>query len=290
MYIDVIFVITIFIYIYTIINKNRKIEGFDSDLPNNIWMYWQNKPNSKKPIYLDLCYKTIIKNCNNFKVRLLDENSVYKYLPNLRRDLDENMSIPQKTDYIRINLLYNYGGIWIDSDTIVVKDLFPLLKYLDRYEYIGFGCTGLYCNKLPTGKPKPSNWVMISRKHGKLMNNCIKEADKILNNKKYLLKIDYHILGRVLLWKNIKYLIDNEKWDYLHISSKCTERDSSGIKYKNKRLLTNEEYDSDCRNKIYFLPIYNTAPGFPPWFKKLSENEILSSNMLISKMFNIALK
>ena len=43
-------------------------------------------------------------------------------------------------------------------------------------------------------------------------------------------------------------------------------------------------------NKTYFVPIYNTAPGFPQWFKILSKTDILKSNFLISKLFRKALR
>jgi hypothetical protein len=77
-------------------------------------------------------------------------------------------------------------------------------------------------------------------------------------------------------------------WDYYHWDSKCIERDSKGIKYINNRLLSNENIDKNCK-KLLFIPIYNTAPGFPEWFNKMSEKEILNSNFLISKLFRKAL-
>ena len=67
---------------------------------------WRNKAS-----YLELCYKTIVKNCQkSSNVHLLNEKSVYNTLTNLRNDLDEKCSIIQKADYIRISLLKEYGG------------------------------------------------------------------------------------------------------------------------------------------------------------------------------------
>lgn len=269
--------------------KYCNLENFSVDKPN-IWMYWENKPNKSKPEYLKLCYKTIVKNCkNSFHIKLLNEKTVFKYLPNLRKDLDKYMSIPQKTDYIRLSLLKKYGGIWLDSDTIVIKDLYPLYKHLDKYEFVGFGCTGVRCNRVESGYPRPSNWVLISRKGGKLVTECLKEADNIINNRPMVLKYKYHIIGRILLWAQIDKLLKTDKWNYLHLPSKCIERDSIGDKYVNGRLVSDENYDKKCDSKIYFLPIYNTAPGFPKWFLNMQESDILKSNMLISKMFRKAL-
>ena len=256
-----------------------------------IWMYWENNPNKNKPNYLNLCYQTIVKNCSkNFHINLLNEKSVYNFLPKLRKDLDKFMSIPQKTDYIRLALLNKYGGIWIDSDTIVIKDLYPLYKKLYKFEFIGFGCTGYKCNTIESGYPRPSNWVLISRKGGRLVSECLKEADRIIKNNPKILRYRYHIIGRILLWNKIDELRKTNKWDYLHMPSKCIERDSIGIKYINGRLLSDQDYDNKCKNKIYFLPIYNTAPGFPKWFIDMTEKEIIESDMLISKMFKLALK
>ena len=68
-----------------------------------IWLYWQNKPGKTMPVYLQLCLDTIYKKCNrDFEINLLNEKTVYNYLPDLRTDLEE-LQIAQKTDYIRID-------------------------------------------------------------------------------------------------------------------------------------------------------------------------------------------
>jgi hypothetical protein len=255
---------------------------FNENNKKNIWMYWENKNGTKKPSYIELCHKTIFKNCNDFNIHLLDEKTIHNFLPNLRRDLDNKLSIPQKADYYRYQLLYTYGGIWLDSDIIVFKSLEPLMEKLDKYDYIGSGCNDNNCNK--TGYPKPSNWMMISKKNTKFMKMCIDECDTILNSSK---NINYHKLGRELLWKNIN-ILKCSGWDYYHLSSICMERDSKNIKYRNKRLISKEEVDNKCNNQ-YLVPIYNTAPGFPQWFKDMNEDDHLKNNILFSKLLKKAL-
>jgi len=294
----IICLIVYWIYLY----KKMNIENFEdisksieqNELPYHIWMYWENKPGKTKPIYLDLCYKTIIKNCPRFKIHLLDQNTVKNFLPNMRPDLSSKLErIPMKTDYIRYNLLYHYGGIWLDSDIIVFKDLSDIIKKLQEYEYIGFGCHegDKKCQASMYGYPKPANWVMISRKHSLLLKHCINKADKLLDiHDNSYFNTHYHILGRNLIWDCIQEIKSkNKNWDYLHMSSKCIERDSKGRKYTNQVNMTMEDVDEYCKNKKYFMPIYNTAPGFPKWFLDLSETEILNSTLLISKHFKEAL-
>ena len=252
----------------------------------NIWMYWENKRNKDRPKYIDLCFDTIKKHCSkDFKINILNEKTIHNYLPNLRPDIQYKLSIPQKTDYYRYNLLYKYGGIWLDADTILFSSLKKLLKHLNKYDYIGSGCHDKKCKN--TGYPKPSNGVMISRKNTKFMRMCISYCDRLLDNVLDK-KINYFDLGRNNMWENIE-LLRSEGWDYYHCSSICLERDSNDKKFVNKRFISNEDIDEKCKGNLIYIPIYNTAPGFPLWFKNLSKDDILKGFMLISKLFRLSL-
>lgn len=288
------FLLLIFLFLLIKIKINRAVtksrENFETyKRPMNIWMYWENKPGKTKPTYLKLCFDTVFKNCDkNFTINLLDQDSIHEYLPNLRDDLDEKLNIPQKVDYYRLKLLEKYGGIWLDSDTIVLKDLSPIIDKLDDYDFVGMGCIGAHNCKC--GFPNPSNWVMASKKNTAFIKSCIQLADYLLdNNDRDFFRRKYHSLGRNLLGG----VIDNFRsagWKYYHYKSACLERDSEGNKLTNGRLLQDEKIDEKCENESLLLPIYNTAPGFPPEFLSLSKQDILKQKMLISKYFRKALE
>ena len=275
------FIISIFYICILKIKKNNKPK---------IWLYWENKPGSKKPEYLKLCYDSVVRNCSkDFDINLLNEKTVYNFIPDLP-DLSF-LKIPQKTDYIRLCLLKKYGGIWLDSDVIVINNLLPLIKKLDTYEFVGFGCHTKNCIKNTNGFPKPANWVLVSRKNGKLISNCLDKAKYVINKSKGKIKKNYHKIGRKLFWSEINNLLINDKnWKYYHYNSKCIERDSHGKKLINKRMISKENIDKNCIDKLLFVPIYNTAPGFPKWFLKMSREKLLKSNYLISKFFRLSLK
>jgi len=258
---------------------------------NNIWLYWENKPGKTKPEYLKLCEESVYKHCSeDFRIYLLDENTVYDFLPNLRKDINQ-LTIPQKTDYIRLHLLNKYGGIWLDSDILVMQNLLPIVYKLNNYDFVGFGCHYRNCSK--GGYGSPANWVMASKKNGILIDKCINNCDKILkkNTMQFLNnKSNYFKLGRNIIWDQIKYCKKNIKnWDYYHFDSKCLERDSNHVKIRNKRLISKENIDPKCENKMLFIPIYNTAPGFPKWFLNLNKEQLLKQNLLISKLFRKSL-
>lgn len=261
-------------------------------VPNFLWMYWETPPNKSKPSYIDMCIETVYKNCSkNFEIHILDQNSVRTFLPDLRPDLN-SLRIPQKADYIRLALLKKYGGVWMDADIIVLKDFFQYMNLLKHEDFVGFGCHHPSCLKNPVGYPRPANWTLISRPNGRLISNCLDKANQILNtysNAEMHQSKNYHILGRNLLWGEIDALLATQTWDYHHVSSQCLDRDSKNEKWTNKRAISREPFDISCLRRLSFVPVYNTAPGFPPWFHQMSRAEILKDNMLISQMFRIGL-
>jgi hypothetical protein len=228
-----------------------------------------------KPAYIDLCYDSILHNCKNcFEIHRLDEKSILKYLPELNPANLDHLSIPHKADYYRYALLEKYGGIWIDADIIVSKCLCPLYKKLmeSDSDYMGFGCgrSRQSCSENPDGKNNPTNWLMISKPNTKFMKCVRQSAEEVIFQKK---DFQYHEIGKLALEKCISHMNHNEDWDYIHIPSSCNEYDSRGNKLNNIMKPYNVR---DCSSKRYFFPLYNTAPGYPDWFKNLSKDDLLN--------------
>ena len=44
-----------------------------------------------------------------------------------------------------------------------------------------------------------------------------------------------------------------------------------------------------CLENSIFMPMYNTAPGFPKWFNKMTIDEILKKDIYISRVFRYSL-
>jgi hypothetical protein len=105
-----------------------------------IWLYWQNKTkDSVKPPYLDVCLDTIKKNCgDSFEIIVLDD----KIIPVVSRSIDPNFvniePLGMRADYIRFCLIHEYGGIWVDCDTVVLKDLSFMIEDLKTHNFVAF--------------------------------------------------------------------------------------------------------------------------------------------------------
>ena len=284
-------VLTILYTLYRYTHKSKKVRvniKRTNHIPNNVWLYWENKENSVMPTYIRMCHESVIKNRGKeLNVTILNENNIRKYLPYLREDIND-LSIPQKADYIRLAILNEYGGIWLDSDIIVLKPLSPFLEKLKNYDYVGFGCHGFYCTKTKNGYGNPANWAMISRKGGLLIKSCLKAANNILDSNINLsYNRNYHKMGRELIWKEIGILKAKTTWDYFHNTSVGIERDINGNKITNPRLMSDEKLDNSYES--HFVPLYNTAPGFPESFLRKTRQQILNNNSLVSQLFRKAL-
>ena len=154
------------IILIILIILKKKVEKFETK--PYIWTYWENLPGKKKPEYIDLCFESMKKHCSkSFNIVILNENSIKNYLPNINPNIKniKKEEIFKLVDYYRLLLLYKYGGIWLDADTIVFKNLISLIHKLDKdnLSYIGFGCSS-GTNKFKCRSITPSNGVMVAKK------------------------------------------------------------------------------------------------------------------------------
>ena len=278
----IIILIIIFTYFFIVLNNNLSKEHFsqlktisEKSKPK-IWQYWETMPGKKKPGYIDLCMNSVKHNCERcYEIIHLDNKNIYKYLPEIKDMNFSQLNLPQKVDYYRYALLEKYGGVWLDADILVTKCICPFYNKLKNSDYVGFGCgfDKKTCSKSMDGYSRPLNWFMISKANTPFIR-CVKNnaLNKINKANELERPLPYHDIGKVVLKECYEKLnSDGNKWEYEHISSKCQEYDTNGNKLNNIMIDFNWQ---DCEKERIFFPLYNTAPGYPDWFKNLSEEEL----------------
>lgn len=249
-----------------------------------IWLYWDNVNTNKTPDYIILCRETVKKNCSqNFNIIELNKDNIDKWLPELKdfkKSIDP-LIIAHKVDIYRIMLLYKYGGIYLDSDIIVMKDLSDIVHKLKKYDFVGFGCSFEECKN---GYGKPSNWLLASRPNTRLMGMILKyQLEKIKN------KIEYHDIGKNAIWHVMDQLIKEE--DYQYYQYDCTydgTRDINGKWITSDMVFSNKtiEYDNERNFLVYVF--YNT--GMDDNIKKMTRNELLNKKWNFTKYLKKSLK
>lgn len=102
----------------------------DSKFRNKIWICWWQGYNNA-PELVKRCIDSIKKYSGSYEVILIDESN-YKDFINMPEWLEKkkNNGIISRThlsDYLRLSLLANHGGIWVDSTFLCTENCFERL-------------------------------------------------------------------------------------------------------------------------------------------------------------------
>jgi FkbM family methyltransferase len=95
-------------------------------------MYWEGDV----PAWINACQRTVFAHAPD--VRLLGPAD-FDALRDCDRDIDlSRLCSAHRADFLRAFLLARFGGIWIDSDCIVLRSLSPVLDLLDEHTFVGY--------------------------------------------------------------------------------------------------------------------------------------------------------
>lgn len=258
----------IFLIFIVFFTKNYENFTFDK-IP--LWTFYDEK-NSK--IYLDICLETIKKyTADDFDLILLDSNSIKRYLPDFNFESLNNLMEDDKINYIKFKILENYGGLWIDINTIVFDNLKVFTDKLIQYDFIGFGCINNYCDNNYYSKPIIN--IMGARKNSLLLKIILDLFDEKINSNTNIENIYNDIF-----WPSIKeYCKDNEYYHFKPIYSSIYDEDKTIIR-SDKIFSKNFLKIDDIENlKVYNI---NFSEDEDDSFYSFNKNHILSSNKCIS--------
>lgn len=97
-----------------------------------VWIYWEGHC----PDWIKTCRKTIY--AHGGDVNLITP-AIFDSIREEDRDIDlSHLYIAHRADFIRAYLLAKFGGLYIDSDCIVMKPLQTLFPILDDYDFFAF--------------------------------------------------------------------------------------------------------------------------------------------------------
>ena len=96
----------------------------------NIYMYWINKEYNLILILRNLIYLHST-NGKGYNVHLITDKNINDYVDNIP-DYFYKLCPAHQADFIRVNVICDYGGIWLDSDTIVLESLDTLFDIIDN--------------------------------------------------------------------------------------------------------------------------------------------------------------
>lgn len=104
------------------------VDSFDGEQPENapIWVCWWTGEEDA-PLLVKQCIKSIKNNAGSHSVILITKYNYRDYVDIPAYILDKvdkgNMCLAHFADYIRVALLKNYGGLWLDATVFCSKSL-----------------------------------------------------------------------------------------------------------------------------------------------------------------------
>jgi Capsular polysaccharide synthesis protein len=100
-----------------------------------IYQYWETR--GTKPGYIDGLRAIAAKNARVPLVLVTPEN-LSEHLPDVPREILAIPELAHKADMLRAMLVARHGGMWLDSDALVLKPLDHLFRWLDDYDFVAF--------------------------------------------------------------------------------------------------------------------------------------------------------
>ena len=271
-----------------------------------VWMYWENPPGHSKPVYLDLCVETITRHLGSYALQLLDEQSVTDYI-----DLPERIRHPgippdRRADYIRYALLYQYGGVWLDHDCILVRDVDDMVEpYVEQAGFvIGTDTTTSGLHTPPQGGPhKPIMAyysVMASVPGCEILNETLRAMHHAVS---YFslpgLKSRFASFIRQSVWRAssgpvswtgydtsmLKHILPKHEF-YAHPVSRLGLSWSRHKEYYQEI----EDISAYLTNKPFCFNLYHSSGGMGRDLQHATRTQLLSGPSLLARLFRLALQ
>lgn len=171
---------------YTVKYDNDIMHEIEDD--GYVFVFWYQGVQSAPPV-VKACIASVKKWCVNRKVVVLDKYNIREYanMPAcaLERLRNGDISIVHFSDFLRITLLREHGGFWIDATNFLLK---PIPEYALSYSF--YSLNGAYDKDLGF---KWTSWFLYAKK-----------GDIIINNM-------YHFLEEY--WKKYNTILTYVFWD-----------------------------------------------------------------------------
>lgn len=258
-----------------------------------IFTFWE--PHNSIPGYISLCIDTWKKYFpSNYKIIILDYSNIRNYLGyNLFKQIScKDMSLPIQADAIRVAILHKFGGIWLDSDSIIINSNFTTLFNKSDLQMFG------------NSKTKCHLGVIYANNKSIILKTWLNE---IINN----IKIYKHklFLKRIFPTKTFKESYAKSRiWCYLGngilnrlLINETSEKDFKAIDLKYSNTLPDQLYPNGTPkekylnfyfSKNYMNSFLENCKGIimlhnswtPSKYKKMSKEEFLHQDIMLSHL------
>ena len=146
-------------------------------LPKKIYGYWDNlEGNSVIISHINTWHRNI---APDWEIIILNQNNVKNYVSKEFMDRYQNLNSVRFSDFLRLELLKNNGGVWMDVSTIVTNGRFLDEYYNEMHKNRYDVCVYEYKEKtVEPDRPYLENWFIMAPKNSKYIIDLYKEFDR----------------------------------------------------------------------------------------------------------------
>lgn len=169
----------------------KEIYNNNTKIPKKIHYCWFG--GKELPKLAKKCIESWKKYCPDYEIIEWNENNFDINMNTYVKEAYENKKWAFVTDYVRLYALYNYGGIYMDTDVEVVRNLD---EFLENESFFGFEDS----NHVSTG-------IMASKKNNQLIKEIINHYDTrnfIMKDGKLDMTTNVIIITEILSKKGLK--------------------------------------------------------------------------------------
>ena len=96
-------------------------------MERNLFLYWEGGDYKLISILRNIIYLHST-NGKGYKVHLINHTNLKEYINEIP-DYFYDLCYAHQADFVRVNVICDYGGIWLDSDTLVMTSLDSLFEF-----------------------------------------------------------------------------------------------------------------------------------------------------------------
>lgn len=135
---------------------SKKAQSTDH-IPRVIWTYWHS---CDLPEVVLCCIDGWRRLNPDYKVRILNADNISLYIDSIPSNLNR-LNVTKQADWIRLELLHRYGGVWMDSSIILTQSLAWVEKAQaeSQAEFVGYNIDGYTKEQ---SYPVIENWFMAA--------------------------------------------------------------------------------------------------------------------------------
>ncbi len=254
-----------------------------------VFTYWVTPEGRDMPAYIKLCLETWRRNIPGLELIILNHDNIGQWMdPRLGNASFRSLTPMLQSDIAAYSVLERHGGVFMDADTVVFRDIF---SEIDR-----LGENGLYFFGDEPSSAVHVAFIAALRPHHPILGYCTEGVSMLLS--------DYAAGKLKPVWNTFGNSVIEALLGYPELSRQITILDRRGYGALPEWIYTRETIAHRAYLRFYFLPASVSAREVaeranfgliclhnsqtPDDYLKLSADEIMQDDSMLSALIRHA--